>query len=135
MTALTRLTIAAARDGLAKKDFSARELARASIAAVERAKPLNAFITETQEQALAMADASDARRAKGEALPLDGIPLGIKDLFCTKGIPTTAGSHILDGFEPPYESTVTQKLWDAGAVCRHRACSPKPMAPSPRTGS
>ena len=117
MTALTRLTIAAARDGLAKKDFSARELARASIAAVERGKPLNAFITETPDRALEMASASDELIARGEARPLEGIPLGIKDLFCTKGILTTAGSHILDGFEPPYESTVTQKLWDAGAVC------------------
>jgi aspartyl-tRNA(Asn)/glutamyl-tRNA(Gln) amidotransferase subunit A len=117
MTALTRLTIAEARDGLAKKEFSARELARAFTAAVERAKPLNAFITETPEKALAMADAADARRAAGAALPLDGIPLGIKDLFCTKGVLTTAGSHILDGFHPPYESTVTQRLWDAGAVC------------------
>jgi aspartyl-tRNA(Asn)/glutamyl-tRNA(Gln) amidotransferase subunit A len=117
MSALTRLTIAEARDGLARKEFSARELAREFTAAVERAKPLNAFITETPEKALAMADASDARRGAGAALPLDGIPLGIKDLFCTKGVLTTAGSHILDGFQPPYESTVTQRLWDAGAVC------------------
>jgi aspartyl-tRNA(Asn)/glutamyl-tRNA(Gln) amidotransferase subunit A len=117
MSALTRLTIAEARRGLERKEFSARELVRAFNAAVERAKPLNAFITETPEKALEMADAADARRARGAALPLDGIPLGIKDLFCTRGILTTAGSHILDGFAPPYESTVTQKLWDAGAVC------------------
>jgi aspartyl-tRNA(Asn)/glutamyl-tRNA(Gln) amidotransferase subunit A len=113
---LVDLTIAEARDGLAAKAFSARELAAAYNAAVERIKPLNAFITTTPEQALAMADAADARLAKGEALPLDGIPLAIKDLFCTKGVLTTAASHILDGFIPPYESTVTEKLWAAGAV-------------------
>jgi aspartyl-tRNA(Asn)/glutamyl-tRNA(Gln) amidotransferase subunit A len=117
MTELTKLTIGEAREGLAAKEFSARELAREFVGAVERARPLNAFITETPEKALAMADASDARRAAGKALPLDGIPLGIKDLFCTENVLTTAGSHILDGFKPPYESTVTRKLWEAGAVC------------------
>jgi aspartyl-tRNA(Asn)/glutamyl-tRNA(Gln) amidotransferase subunit A len=116
MTALTDLTLAAARDGLLKKTFSARELAEAHVAAVEAARPLNAFITETPERALAMAAASDARIARGEARPLDGVPLAIKDLFCTKGVLTTAASHILDGFTPPYESTVTARLWDAGAV-------------------
>ena len=80
------------------------------------AAALNAFITETPDRALAMAKASDARRAKGEARLLDGIPLAIKDLFCTEGVLTTAGSHILDGFKPPYESTVTANLWRAGAV-------------------
>src|SRR6185437_2183743 len=113
---LTALTIAEARRGLAAKEFSARELAEAHIAAVEAARPLNAYITETPDRALAMADASDARRAKGEAGALDGIPLAVKDLFCTKGVLTTAGSHILDGFVPPYESTVSAKLWAAGAV-------------------
>jgi aspartyl-tRNA(Asn)/glutamyl-tRNA(Gln) amidotransferase subunit A len=117
MTELTKLTIVEAREGLAAKKFSARELAREFVGAVERARPLNAFITETPEKALAMADASDARRAAGKALPLDGIPLGIKDLFCTENVLTTAGSHILDGFKPPYESTITRKLWEAGAVC------------------
>ncbi len=116
MTALTELTMAAARDGLARKDFSARELAEAHIAAVEAARPLNAFVTETPEQALAMAAEADARIARGAARPLEGLPLAIKDLFCTKGVLTTAGSHILDGFVPPYESTVTAQLWDAGAV-------------------
>jgi aspartyl-tRNA(Asn)/glutamyl-tRNA(Gln) amidotransferase subunit A len=115
-THLTDLTIADAREGLAAKRFSARELALAHVKAVEAAKPLNAFITETPEKALAMADASDARRARGEAGLLDGVPLAIKDLFCTEHVLTTAGSHILDGFKPPYESTVTAKLWDAGAV-------------------
>jgi aspartyl-tRNA(Asn)/glutamyl-tRNA(Gln) amidotransferase subunit A len=80
------------------------------------ARPLNAFVTETPERALAMAEACDARRARGEALALDGMPLAIKDLFCTEGVVTTAGSRILAGFRPPYESTVTAKLWQAGAV-------------------
>ena len=113
---LTDLTIAEARDALAKGALSARELAEAQIAAVEVARPLNAFITETAEQALEMAEASDARRRAGAAGALEGIPLAIKDLFCTEGVPTTAGSHILDGFKPPYESTVTAKLWAQGAV-------------------
>jgi len=116
MSELTRLTIAQARDGLANKDFTAAELAEAHIEAVTAARPLNALITETPERAQEMAKASDARRAKGEAGPLDGIPLAIKDLFCTEGVLTTAGSHILDGFQPPYESTVTANLWRAGAV-------------------
>ncbi len=116
MTDLTRLTIAAARDGLAKGDFSARELTAAHITAMSAAKTLNAYITETPEQAVEQATASDARRAKGEAGKLDGIPLAIKDLFCTKGVLTTAASHILDGFTPPYESTVTANLWREGAV-------------------
>jgi aspartyl-tRNA(Asn)/glutamyl-tRNA(Gln) amidotransferase subunit A len=116
MAALTDLTIAAARDGLARKDFSARELAQAHVAAVEAARNLNAFVLETPERAIADADASDARRAKGEAGAFDGIPVAIKDLFCTDGIRTTACSHILDGFVPPYESTVTARMRAAGAV-------------------
>ncbi len=113
---LTDLTIAGARAALAKGEMSARELTEAQIAAVEAARPLNAFITETPEKALMMAEASDARRRAGEVRPLEGIPLAIKDLFCTEGVPTTAGSHILDGFTPPYESSVTAKLWESGAV-------------------
>jgi aspartyl-tRNA(Asn)/glutamyl-tRNA(Gln) amidotransferase subunit A len=113
---LTALTLAEARAGLRAREFSARELARAYIAAVEAARPLNAYITETPERALVMAGQSDERLAKGEARPLDGIPIAVKDLFCTKGVLTTAASHILDGFRPPYESTVTEKLWEAGAV-------------------
>src|SRR5262249_1044925 len=85
-------------------------------AAVDGVRPPHAYITETPERALDMARASDARLAKGEALPLEGMPLAIKDLFCTEGVLTTAGSHILDGFKPPYESTVTANLWRAGAV-------------------
>ncbi|NKB48591.1 MAG: Asp-tRNA(Asn)/Glu-tRNA(Gln) amidotransferase subunit GatA [Alphaproteobacteria bacterium] len=114
---LTRLTIADAGAGLAAGDFSARELTQAHLDAMAAARDLNAYSAETPDQALAMADASDARRGQGDAQgPLDGIPLAIKDLFCTEGVLSTAGSHILDGFKPTYESTVTQQLWDAGAV-------------------
>jgi len=113
---LTDLTMRAALAGLEKKEFSAVELTAEYIKAVEKIRPLNAFITETPEIARDQAAASDARRAKGEAGLMDGIPLGIKDLYCTKGVLTTAASHILDGFKPTYESTVTQKLFDAGAV-------------------
>ena len=116
MTALNELTIAAARDGLRQRSFSARELAEAHIRAVEAVQPLNAFISETPEQALVMAEAADARLKRGEGGLLEGIPLAIKDLFCTEGVLTTAGSHILDRFTPPYESTVTAQLWRAGAV-------------------
>ncbi|HTZ35974.1 MAG TPA: amidase, partial [Stellaceae bacterium] len=116
MTALTDLTIAEVRDGLRGKAFSARELAAAYNAAVERIRPLNAFITATPERALEMAADCDARLAAGEARPLEGVPIAVKDLFCTTGVLTTAASHILDGFVPPYESTVTEKLWSAGAV-------------------
>ena len=116
MTALTELTIAEARAGLNKRAFAARELGEAHIRAVEAVRPLKAYITETPERALAMAKSSDARLARGEAGPLEGIPLAVKDLFCTEGVLTTAASHILDGFKPPYESTVTANLWRAGAV-------------------
>ena len=116
MGALTGLTLAEARDRLARRELSAVELTQAHIAAVEAARPLNAFITETPERALEMARASDERRARGEAGSLDGIPLAIKDLFCTEGVLTTAASHILDGFRPTYESTVTANLWRDGAV-------------------
>ncbi len=115
-TELTRLTMADARQGLAEKQFTALELTEAHIRAMEKARPLNAFITETPEQALDMAKAADARRAKGEAGPMDGLPIAVKDLFCTKDVLTTAASHILDGFRPRYESTVTSNLWRDGAV-------------------
>jgi aspartyl-tRNA(Asn)/glutamyl-tRNA(Gln) amidotransferase subunit A len=118
---LTDLTLAEAQAGLRAKQFSAGELTRAHIAAMEMARPLNAFITETPERALAMAAEADARLASGEARPLDGIPIAVKDLFCTKGVLTTAASHILEGFHPPYESTVTEKLWQAGAVMLGKA--------------
>jgi aspartyl-tRNA(Asn)/glutamyl-tRNA(Gln) amidotransferase subunit A len=116
LSALTELTLTEVRDRLARKEFSARELTESYIAALQAVRPLNAFITETPERALAMAEAADRRRARGEARPLDGIPIAVKDLFCTKGVLTTAGSRILDGFRPPYESTVTERLWQAGAV-------------------
>jgi aspartyl-tRNA(Asn)/glutamyl-tRNA(Gln) amidotransferase subunit A len=116
MTDLTRLGVAAALDGLARKEFSAVELAEAHIRAVEAARPLNAFITETPDLALEQARASDARRAAGEAGRLDGIPIGVKDLFCTRGVASTAASRILDGFVPTYESTVTANLFRDGAV-------------------
>jgi aspartyl-tRNA(Asn)/glutamyl-tRNA(Gln) amidotransferase subunit A len=116
MSGLTDLTLRAALDGLAAGTFSSEELTRAHVEAVEAARPLNAYILETPERALDMARASDARRASGDAGPLDGAPLGIKDLFCTDGVPTTAGSRILDGFTPTYESTVTSQLWRDGAV-------------------
>jgi aspartyl-tRNA(Asn)/glutamyl-tRNA(Gln) amidotransferase subunit A len=118
---LLALNLAEARDGLAARKFSAREFAAAYNDAVAETKPLNAYITPTPECALAMADAADQRLKSGEALPLDGIPIAVKDLFCTKDILTTAGSHILDGFHPPYESTVTDKLWQAGAVMLGKA--------------
>ena len=116
MSSLTSLTLKAALDGLAAKSFSSEELTQAHVEAVEAARPLNAFVLETPEKALSMARAADARRAKGEAGPLEGAPLGIKDLFCTEGVRSTAGSNILGNFVPTYESTVTSQLWRDGAV-------------------
>ena len=116
MSDLTRLTLAEARAGLAAKDFSAVELTQTHLDAMAKAKGLNAYIVETPDKALAMAAASDARIAKGEVGPLEGIPLGIKDLYCTEGVQTTAASHILEGFVPQYESTVSSNLWRDGAV-------------------
>ena len=117
MTELLNLTLAEARDRLAAKTISSVELTEAFLAAIDTANPhLNAFVLTTPEHARAQAKASDQRRAKGQAGALEGLPLGIKDLFCTKGVRTTACSGVLDGFVPTYESTVTQNLWDAGAV-------------------
>ena len=117
MGKLNDLTLAEARDGLAAGDFSATELTEDCITAMESARALNAFITETPEIARKRAKASDVRRAQGKALgALDGIPIAVKDLFCTTGTLTTAASHILDGFTPTYESTVSQNLINAGAV-------------------
>jgi aspartyl-tRNA(Asn)/glutamyl-tRNA(Gln) amidotransferase subunit A len=118
---LLALTLAEARDGLARKSFSAGELTAAYNNAVSEIETLNAYITPTPERALAMADATDHRLARGEALPLDGIPIAVKDLYCTKGVLTTAASHILGGFHPTYESTVTDKLWQSGAVMLGKA--------------
>jgi aspartyl-tRNA(Asn)/glutamyl-tRNA(Gln) amidotransferase subunit A len=110
------LTLAEARDALKAKTLSARELTQAHLDAMAKARTLNAYLLETPERALAMADASDAKLAGGEAGPLEGIPLGIKDLFCTHGVETTAGSKILKGFQPHYESAVSANLWRDGAV-------------------
>jgi aspartyl-tRNA(Asn)/glutamyl-tRNA(Gln) amidotransferase subunit A len=117
MTELTSLSVAAIRSGVASGDFTAVEVAEAFNAAVAAAQAsLNAFIVATPEKALDAARAVDARRAKGEALgAMGGVPIGMKDLFATQGVQTTAASHILEGFTPEYESTVSQKLWDAGA--------------------
>ena len=116
MTDLTTLGIAAIRDGVRDGQFKAREVAEAFNAKVAGADALNAFLVKTPEHALAAADAADAARAAGETLkPLAGVPIGMKDLFATKGVATTAASKILEGFVPPYESTVSQNLWNAGA--------------------
>jgi aspartyl-tRNA(Asn)/glutamyl-tRNA(Gln) amidotransferase subunit A len=116
MSELTSLTLKAALDGLASKSFSSVEITQAHVEAVEAARALNAYVLETPEKALEMARASDARRAAGTAGPLEGAPLGIKDLFCTEGVRSTAGSKIIGDFKPTYESTVTSNLWRDGAV-------------------
>ena len=116
MSDLISMTLAEARDAIRAKTISSRELTGAFVSAIEKARPLNAFITEAVEQALTMADAADKRIAAGQIGALEGLPLAIKDLFCTKGVRTTAASKILGNFVPSYESTVTQNLWDAGAV-------------------
>ena len=115
MTKLTDLGIAQIRDGFRAGDFSAREVAEAFNDAVAGAKAVNAYIVETPEHAIAAADAADQERAAGSVRPLSGVPLGIKDLFCTEGVQTTAASHILEGFVPTYESTVSERLFLAGA--------------------
>ena len=121
MTELTDLTLSEARDGLRAGNFTSRELTEAHNAAIERARPLNAMVLETADHALSMADRADQRIATGEGGLLEGIPIAIKDLFCTDGFRTTAGSHILDTFVPPYESTVTANLWREGAVMLGKA--------------
>jgi aspartyl-tRNA(Asn)/glutamyl-tRNA(Gln) amidotransferase subunit A len=112
----TSLTIAAVRKSLGKGEISALELTDAYLAAMERARVLNAYVAETPEQARAMAKESDRRLASGSARPLEGIPLGIKDLFATRGVHTQACSHVLDKFRPTYDSTVTANLFKDGAV-------------------
>jgi aspartyl-tRNA(Asn)/glutamyl-tRNA(Gln) amidotransferase subunit A len=115
MTSFTDLGIAAIRDGVRDGDFSAREVATAFVDAVARAKALNAFLVETPEHALAAADKADADRVAGTLKAMSGVPIGMKDLFCTEGVEATAGSLILGGFKPQYESTVSGNLWAAGA--------------------
>src|ERR1044071_8141168 len=116
MSELTSLTLAEARDRLRRREFSAIELADAHLAAMEKARALNAFVLETPEHARTMAAAADARLRAGNARPLEGIALGIKDTFATKDVRTTACSRILDNFLPSYESTVSANLWRDGAV-------------------
>ena len=116
MADLTSLTLAEARDQLRAKKISAKELAAAHLAEMEKARVLNAYVLETPEHAQKMAAVSDAKLAKGEGGPLEGIPLGVKDLFATNGVRTTACSKILENFVPQYESTVTSQLWRDGAV-------------------
>jgi len=121
MSVLTDLTITAARAGLEAREFSARDLTDAHIAAAEAARELNTLVFETFDLARTQADAADKRLAAGEGGLLEGVPLAIKDLYCTRGVHSTACSHILDGFEPPYESTVTENLWREGAVMLGKA--------------
>ena len=116
MSELTSLTLAEARDRLRRREFSAVELADAHLAAMEKARALNAFVLETPEHAARDGAAADARLGAGEARPLEGLALGIKDMFATKDVRTTACSHILDNFLPSYESTVSSNLWRDGAV-------------------
>jgi aspartyl-tRNA(Asn)/glutamyl-tRNA(Gln) amidotransferase subunit A len=117
MSELTKLTLTGALEGLENGDFSAVELTQAFVDTIEASnQALNAYVVTTSDQARSMAAESDARRSAGKAGRLDGAPLGIKDLYCTKGVRTTACSNILGEFTPTYESTVTQNLWDEGAV-------------------
>jgi aspartyl-tRNA(Asn)/glutamyl-tRNA(Gln) amidotransferase subunit A len=115
MADLTNLKVSEIRDGFRSGDFSAREVADAFNANVAAAKALNAFIVETPDHAIAAAEQADRDRSDGNLRALSGVPIGMKDLFCTKGVQTTAASHILEGFVPQYESTVSAKLWAAGA--------------------
>src|SRR5450631_3553137 len=115
--ALTDLTLTEALAGLRVRQFSAVDLTRAYLKRIHDLDPrVHAYLLVTDEQALAMAAQADARIAAGETAPLLGIPLAIKDVLCTKGVPTTAGSKILAGFTPPYTATAVQRLWDAGAI-------------------
>src|SRR5690606_28072061 len=114
---LTHLTLSDMRDGLKKKEFSSEELTRAHLERIgQENAALNAYILETPELALQQAKAADARLAQGEGRLIEGIPVGVKDLFCTKDVRTTACSKILENFVPPYESTVTENIWKQGGV-------------------
>jgi len=117
MTDLTQLTLSDAVDGLKAKTFSSQEITQAFLTQIDTSnETLNAYVVVTADKAMQMARASDAKLAKGQGGKLEGAPLGIKDLFCTKGVRTTACSNILGAFTPTYESTVTQNLWDQGSV-------------------
>ncbi|MBU2980795.1 Asp-tRNA(Asn)/Glu-tRNA(Gln) amidotransferase subunit GatA [Lentibacter algarum] len=116
MADLNKLTIAAARDAMRKGDLTSAELTEACLKEIDTAGELNAFVHHTPEIAAEQAKAADTRIKAGDAPDMCGIPLGIKDLFCTKGVPSQAASRILEGFKPEYESTITSQLFDAGAV-------------------
>ena len=116
MTELTKMKLAEARDALRKGDVTSVELTEACLSAIEGADALGAFVHKTPEIALEQAKAADARIKAGDAPAMCGLPIGVKDLFCTKGVPSQAASAILEGFTPEYESTVTSQLFDAGAV-------------------
>jgi aspartyl-tRNA(Asn)/glutamyl-tRNA(Gln) amidotransferase subunit A len=116
MTELTKMTLSKARDALHKGDVSSVEITEAHLNAIDDAKELNCFIEVTTEKAMDMAKAADETIKAGNAKGMTGIPIGIKDLYCTKGVHSQTCSHILDGFKPEYESTVSQNLWDDGAV-------------------
>lgn len=116
MADMMKMTLAEARDGLRRGDFTSQELTETSLTAIEASAPLNAFVHDTSDIARAQATAADARIAAGDAPDMCGLPVGIKDLFCTKGVASQGASAILDGFKPEYESTVSQQLFDAGAV-------------------
>ena len=116
MTNANRLTIADVRDALRAGDLTAVELTDACLSAIDASGALNAFVHHTPDMARDMARAADQRIKAGDAAPMTGIPVGVKDVFCVKGVPSQAGSRILQGFTPEYESTVTQNLWNAGAV-------------------
>ena len=116
MTDLNKLSLAEARDALRKGETTSKDLTEACIQAIDGAGALNAFVHRTPEIAMEQAAEADARIKQGDAPAMCGLPIGIKDLFCTKGVPSQAGSRILEGFLPEYESTVSQKLRDSGAV-------------------
>jgi aspartyl-tRNA(Asn)/glutamyl-tRNA(Gln) amidotransferase subunit A len=116
MADLTALSLAQAREGLRRREFSATELAEAHLSAMEKARALNAYVLETPDEARAMAGKADARLKRGDARPLDGLAIGVKDMFATANVRTTACSHIVDNFFPSYESTVGANLWRDGAV-------------------
>ncbi len=116
MGELSRLTISQAREGLRNRSFTSEDITTDCLTEIEAADALNAFCAKTPEKALEQARAADARLAAGDAPDMCGVPLGIKDLFCTEDVPAQAGSNILTGFKPPYESTITAKLWERGAV-------------------
>lgn len=135
MSEITQWSLHRLRDALRKKEVSAVEVARAHADAISDASVLNAVTTPTPERAIEMAEQSDKRLASGEGGALEGIPLGVKDMFCTKGIASTACSNILDGFAPPYESAVTERLWQAGACLLGKLnCDEFAMGSSTETG-